>query len=230
MTLTDPNARRSTVPRLVAEPEAVAAAPFAFAPREPDPAALAHGGLGLGMAESARPRSTAASSNTCAETACRHPRPVTCLMIAVRGNNKQPASLLGLLPSVERLDQVESRPRYPDLRVHPPGGKGLGDQPKALVIAEPRRPRMATRSLPGGCDTWEHAFEEKQTTVRRCSAASTQCRMPLRTRDCSTGFRQSPTRPGHGLSSRSTRGSCPGGRGACREPAKFSPRPASDRL
>ena len=206
MTLTDPNARRSTVARLVAEPEAVAAAPFAFAPREPDPAALAHGGLGLGMGGECPTKVDRGLLEHLRGD--RVPPPQARHLLddgAVRGNDKQPASLLGLLPSVERLDQVESRPRYPDLRVHPPGGKGLGDQPKALVIAEPRRPsmpgehrrlrgvgaranrnvvcRMATRSLPGGCDTWEHAFEEKQTTVRRCSAASTQCRMPLRTRD-----------------------------------------------
>src|SRR5215213_7924395 len=153
MTLTDPNARRSTVARLVAEPEAVAAAPFAFAPREPDPAALAHGGLGLGMGGECPTKVDRGLLEHLRGD--RLPPPQARHLLddgAVRGNDKQPASLLGLLPSVERLNQVESRPRYPHLRVFPLGGKGLGDHPKALVVGEPRRPSMPGehRRLRGG--------------------------------------------------------------------------------
>src|SRR5829696_1238467 len=153
MTLTDPNARRSTVARLVAEPEAVAAAPFAFAPREPDPAALAHGGLGLGMGGECPTKVDRGLLKHLRGD--RLPPPQARHLLddgAVRGNDKQPASLLGLLPSVERLNQVESRPRYPHLRVFPLGGKGLGDHPKALVVGEPRRPSMPGehRRLRGG--------------------------------------------------------------------------------
>jgi hypothetical protein len=54
---------------------------------------------------------------------------------------------------------------------------------------------MAPGIVPGGCDTWEHVFEFEQTTVRKGSAASTQCRTSLRTRDFVRQAGQSPTRP-----------------------------------
>ena len=51
-------------------------------------------------AESARLRSTAASSNTCAETSCRHARPVTCLVMVPSGaaTNMRPAASLRFQP------------------------------------------------------------------------------------------------------------------------------------
>src|SRR5215207_10674151 len=94
MTLTDPNARRSTVARLVAEPEAVAAAPFAFAPREPDPAALAHGGLGLGMGGECPTKVDRGLLEHLRGDRLPPPQPVTCLMMVPSGatTNSRPAS------------------------------------------------------------------------------------------------------------------------------------------
>src|SRR5215203_6225304 len=232
MTLTDPNARRSTVARLVAEPEAVAAAPFAFAPREPDPAALAHGGLGLGMGGECPTKVDRGLLEHLRGD--RLPPPQARHLLddgAVRGNDKQPASLLGLLPSVERLNQVESRPRYPHLRVFPLGGKGLGDHPKALVVGEPRRPSMPGehRRLRGGRSkgepeggvphgTWDRTRRMRHlgTCVRvraKAPPPRPQCRTSLRTRDLFDRLGQSQPAPGRGKSTRSTRGSCQGSPG-----------------
>jgi hypothetical protein len=89
---------------------------------------------------------------------------------------------------------------------------------------------MAHGIVPGGCDTWEHVFEFGQTTVRKGSAASTQCRTSLRTRDLFDRLGQSPTRPGPREVDQVHPGKLPGVTGASRESAKDSPRPARDRL
>src|SRR5215207_5119699 len=89
-------------------------------------------------AESARPRSTAASSNTCAETACRHPRPVTCLMMVPSGatTNSRPASSV-FFQALNAL--IRSNPDHGTLTCgsFPLVARGLGDHPKALVVGEP---------------------------------------------------------------------------------------------
>jgi hypothetical protein len=254
MTLTDPNARRSTVARLVAEPEAVAAAPLAFAPREPDPAAVAHGGLGLGMGGECPTKVDRGLLEHLRGD--RVPPPQARHLLddgAVRGNDKQPASLLGLLPSIERLDQVESGPRYPDLRVYPLDGKGVGDQPKALVVGESRRPSMAgeRRRLRGGrskgkpegrwCAAWHSGWYPADVTVgSMCSSSSRPpCAKapPPRptaerhhaTRDSFDRLGQSPTRPAGEVNQVHPGEAAGGSPGACREPAKDSPRRARDR-
>jgi hypothetical protein len=155
MTLTDSNTTTtsSTVARLVAEPETVPAAPFALAPWEAGPAALAH--TGFGVAVSGECPTKVNRSLLEHLRGDRMPPPQARNLLddgAVRSDDKQPASLFGLLPSVKRLDQVEFRPRHPNSRVYPLGGKGIGDQPKALVVGEPRRPSVPGehRRLRGG--------------------------------------------------------------------------------
>jgi hypothetical protein len=69
---------------------------------------------------------------------------------------------------------------------------------------------MAHGIVPGGCDTWEHVFAFERTTVRKGSAASTQCRTPLRTRDLFDRLGQSPTRPRPGEVDQVHPGSCQG--------------------
>ena len=85
MALPDPDREGAALAVLVAEPKPSWTAPLAFPPREAGPPALAAAVFGVGVGESARPRSTAASSNTWAETSCRHPRPVTCLVMVPSG-------------------------------------------------------------------------------------------------------------------------------------------------
>src|SRR5215218_6446093 len=152
MALTDPNAIAATLALLVAQPEAVPTAPFAFAPREADPV-LPLAGFGLGVGGKCPTEVDRGLLEHLRGDLTPPPQARDLLGDgAAWGDDKQPASLLGLLPSVERLEQVESRPRHPDLRVCALGGKGIGDQLKALVVGESGRPGVPgeDRRLRGG--------------------------------------------------------------------------------
>ena len=99
MSHSDADAEGAILPLFVAETEAVATASLALAPRKPNPdSSVAVAGLCVGG--EARPKSTAASSNTCAATSRRHGRPVTCLVTVPSGaaTKMHPADSLRFQP------------------------------------------------------------------------------------------------------------------------------------
>jgi len=58
-----------------------------------------------------------------------------------------PAGGLGCLPRVERVDQIEPRPRRLHIRVDLAVGERVLDNPQALVEPEPGRPRVPGQHL-----------------------------------------------------------------------------------
>ena len=94
------------------------------------------------------PRSTAASSNTCWRTRARQARPVTTVStVPSVSYGEDPAGVLGFLPGIEGVDQIEPAPRHVGVRV----GLALGErgfhQRQALVERKPRRPGMSGQHL-----------------------------------------------------------------------------------
>ncbi len=153
MALTDPDHAGAAGAMLVAEPEAVAAAPLAFPSREASAATLPLAGLGvLPGAE----RSTKIDRGLLEHLRgdLVPPRQARGLLGdgAVRSGDEDTPGGLAALPGVAGVDQVKPRPGDLDLWVCPLGGKGIGDQPKALVVGEPGRPGVSGehRRLRGG--------------------------------------------------------------------------------
>src|SRR5215218_20327 len=193
MALTDPNVIAAALALLVAQSEAVPTPSLAFAPREADPV-LPTSGFGLGVGREC-PTEVDRGLLEHLRGDLMPPRQARDLLGdgAVRGGDEHAPGGLAALPAVVGIDQVESRPRYPDLWVGALGGKGVGDQLKALVVGNLDAPacrasiiacagvgasanrkvvcRMAPRIVPGGRDSREHAFEFARLPRQRYPAS-----------------------------------------------------------
>lgn len=107
MDFPDPYAGCFAPASLVTQPEAVPATPLTFAPRKPHPATRAFG-FGVGGECTTKVDCSLLKylrGDLLPPTQARHLLDGS----AVPGNDKHSASLLGLLPCVERVDQVEAR-------------------------------------------------------------------------------------------------------------------------
>lgn len=66
---------------------------------------------------------------------------------AVGSNDEYPAGILTLLPRVEGVDEVEAGPWHLRRRIDSPCGDRIRDDLEALVVGEPRRPRVLGKPL-----------------------------------------------------------------------------------
>jgi hypothetical protein len=100
---------------LVAQPEAVATAPLALSPREAGPA-LPFAVLGPGVGGQ-RPAEVDGGllEHLCGDLVPPLQAQHMLGDCAISGNDEHPACVLGLLPTIECVDQVEPRPRHLDL-------------------------------------------------------------------------------------------------------------------
>src|SRR5215211_3252267 len=179
MAFADPDQATAMLMPLVAYPEALAAATFAFVLRESNPRALACAAPGISKCGK---RPTAVNRGFLKHL-CRDPTPPGQpghLLVddSARRHDEQPAGVFADLPSIERVNQVESRPRHPDLRVDLLGIQSLTDQVEALVLGEPGCPRVPgkLRLLRGG---WVECEPER---VRRIPGKPTRPGRQTRTR------------------------------------------------
>ena len=62
---------------------------------------------------------------------------------AVWSGDEDTPGILTAFPGIEGIDQVKPRPWDLDVGVCSLGGKGIGDQPKTLVVGEPGRPGVS---------------------------------------------------------------------------------------
>src|SRR5918996_5613608 len=193
MALTDPNVIAAVLALLVAQSEAVPTASFAFAPREAD-LVLPLSGFGLGVGREC-PTEVDRGLLEHLRGNLVPPRQARDLLgdSAVRGGDEDAPGGLAALPAVVGIDQVESRPRYPDLWVGALGGKGVGDQLKALVVGEPRRPTVPGEHhrLRGGGSEREPEGGVPHGTQDR----TRRTRQSGNMRSSSQGCRASVTRP-----------------------------------
>jgi hypothetical protein len=144
MAIPDSDQQSAALASLVAESEAVPTTPLSFPPREPNPPASRMTALGLGVGGQGptqidRGLLEHLSGDLLPPSEAGH------LLgdAAVGSGDKDTSGGLTALPDVERLDQVEPRPRDLDLRFCSLAGKGIGDQAKALVVGEPGRPGVS---------------------------------------------------------------------------------------
>src|SRR5687767_6545151 len=118
MAFPDPDAGGCAVAALVAESEAIAAAPFALGSWEAHLPALAAAGLALKVGSN-RPTQVDCGllehlrGNLISPGKARHQLGDG----LVRGDDEDAPGLLRLLPGVERIDEVESRPRHNHRRI-----------------------------------------------------------------------------------------------------------------
>lgn len=66
---------------------------------------------------------------------------------AVGSNDEYPAGILTLLPCVEGIDEVEAGPWHLHRLIDSPRGERIRDDLEALVVGEPRRPRVLGKPL-----------------------------------------------------------------------------------
>jgi hypothetical protein len=177
--LTDANRAAAALAMLVAEPEAVPTAPLTFPPRKADlPAAVAH--LSLSVDRERPAKINRSLLEHLGGDLMAPPKSGHLLGNgAVWRGDEDTSSGLTPLPCIERIDQVESRPRDLDLRFCLLDAKGIGHQSKTLVVGEsgrsgvpgehrhlrwrwserePERGVPHGRILGGGYDVWERMF------------------------------------------------------------------------
>jgi hypothetical protein len=139
MTHSDADAEGAFLPLFVAETEAVATPPFAFAPRKTNPdSSVAGAGLcvgGEGPAEVNCGLFEHLRSNITTPWQARD------LLGdgSIWGGDEDAPRGFAALPTIEGVDQVVSRPGHGRGRVGGTGTARLTDELKALVVGEPRR-------------------------------------------------------------------------------------------
>jgi hypothetical protein len=144
MAHTDTYREGATPAVLVAEPEAVPTAALPLPFREPDWPALAVTALGLSAGHQAPTKIDRGLLEHLSGGLLPPSKDGYSLGDgAVRGGDEDSPGALTALPAIEGVDQVEPRPRDFDVRVCLLSGKGIGDQPKTLVVGEPGRPGVS---------------------------------------------------------------------------------------
>jgi hypothetical protein len=150
MALPDSDQQSAALASLVAEAEAVPTAPLSFPPREPNPPAPRMPALGLGVGGQGP---TKIDRGLLEHLGRDLMPPLKAGHLpgdaAVWSGDKDTSGGLTTLPDVERVDQVEPRPRDLDLRFCSLPGKGIDDQAKALVVGEPGSPGVFWPDRPG---------------------------------------------------------------------------------
>ena len=151
--LTNPDTAAAALALVVAEPEAVMAASLALAPRKahPLPLAAARPGLGIG---GERPTEIDGGllehlgSDFMPPGKASHPLGA----VAIGGDDEDTPGVLCLLPGIERVDQVEPRPRHDHRRVDFLRRERVENQSQRLVVGISRRSRVPGehRRLGGG--------------------------------------------------------------------------------
>jgi hypothetical protein len=139
MALTDADRAAAARAMLVADPEAVPTAAFAFPPREADPNSMRLGAVVAVGGKCPTKINRSLLEHLGGDLVAP---PETGHLLgdrAVWRGDEDTSSGLTPLPCIERVDQVEPRPRDFDLRFCLLDAKGIGDQPKTLVVAESRR-------------------------------------------------------------------------------------------
>ena len=144
MALADSDAKAPSLVSSIPEPKTVATAPLAFTSWESDAwtLAVARSRLGVGGKGSAQIDSSL-FKDLCSDLV---PPCQTSYLLGgrpVAGDGENPPSCFGLLPGVERVDEIESRPGHRYRRIDPACGKSIGHQLQRLVVGEPRRSRMS---------------------------------------------------------------------------------------
>ena len=135
MAHTDTDRAGAALTVLVAESEAVPTVALPLPPREPDPPALAVTALGVSVGHQAPTKIDRSLFEHLSTDLLAPPEAGYSLGDgAARGGDKDSPGALTAFPGIEGVDQVEPRPRDFDLRFCLLGGKGIGDQPKTLVV------------------------------------------------------------------------------------------------
>jgi hypothetical protein len=146
--ISNPDQVTTALVLLVAQTEAVAATAFALANGETNLSALPRAGLRVMVGSKGTAEIDGGLLEHLRGDLVSPDKPGDLLRgRSIRGDDEQTARVLALLPDVERVDEVESRPRHPHRRVSLVCDR-VGHELKALVIGKPRGTRVPGERLP----------------------------------------------------------------------------------
>ena len=146
MAFPDPDRPGAAAARLIAEPEALAAATFALAPREADPSSLDIGDPTLFVGR----QGTTKVDSGFLKDLCRYlvsPYQAGNLLgdDSVRSDDEAASSRLASLPGIKCVDQIEPGPWQGYRWVADPFLERVGDQSQALVVRKAGGARMTSQ-------------------------------------------------------------------------------------